>query len=174
MIQLDQGCVYNEQPIATARFCDQNKVCTLSLLLKIQAFKNSYSDWSHMDLFLRLWKIISFNLEVNSSESWRLILGAETLGWISLNYLSIRFISIHIIHIRFVWWTTWGWPWSERFPWTRKVRSTTGTMESATWPAPKDILHVKWEFNELFSCFRWILFHSPKTLDYLNNKRKKK
>ena len=97
--QLDQGCVYRERPIATARFCDQNKVCTLSLLLKIQAFKNSCSDWSHVDLFLRLWKIISFNLEVNSSESWRLILGAETLGWISLNYLSVRFISIHIILI---------------------------------------------------------------------------
>ena len=50
-------------------------------------------------------------------------------------------------------------------------------MESANWPAPKDNLlnaeHVKWEFNKLLSCFRWIHFHSPKTLDYLNNKRKR-
>ena len=116
-------------------FCDQNKVCALSRLRKIQAFWNSYSDWSHVDSFFQLGNQFLRILEI--------IWGAETLGWVSLNYLSIRFISIHIIHIRFVWWTTWGWPWSERFPWTPKVRSTTGTMESASWPAPKDILHVK-------------------------------
>ena len=55
-------------------------------------------------LFLQLWKIISFSLEVNSTGSWRSIWGAEALGWISLNYLSIRFISIYIIYIRFVDW----------------------------------------------------------------------
>ena len=50
-----------------------------------------------MDLFLRLCEIISFNMEVNSLESWRLIWEAETLGWVSFNYLSIRFIYVRII-----------------------------------------------------------------------------
>ena len=114
------------------------------------------------DLFLQLWKIISFNLEINSSESWRLIWGAMTRGWISLNYLSIRFISIHIIHIRFVWWTPWGWPWSERFPWTWHGRSGIGNMESA-WPVPKIILHkVKfsnWEFKYFLYNFRFVIWY---------------
>ena len=95
--------------------------CTLPRFWKIQAFQISHSDLQDLRiyffktlenhcLFLQLWKIISFSLEVNSIESWRSIWGAEALGWISLNYLSIRFISIYIIDIRFVWWTTWSWP----------------------------------------------------------------
>ena len=133
------------------------------------------------DLFLRLWKIISFNLEVNSSESWRLIWGAEALGWISLNYLLIRFISIHIIHIRWVR-HIWSWAWWERGPWERiprmsHARPAYGIKDSQDWSIPTwtscNVRCVIWEFNEFLSYFRWILFRSLKTLDYLNNKRKR-
>ena len=101
MIQLDQGCVYRERLIATAcflrscdrAFCDWNKTRTLSLLRQLQAFQICYSDRSHVDLFLRLWEIVFFNMVVNSSESWRSIWKAEIQGWVSFNYISIRFMS---------------------------------------------------------------------------------
>ena len=43
--------MYHERPIATARFCDQNKVCTLSRLLKIQSILNLLFRWIISSIF---------------------------------------------------------------------------------------------------------------------------
>ena len=144
--------------------------CTLSRFWKIQAFQISHSDLQDLRiyffktlenhcLFLQLWKIISFSLEINSTESWRSIWGAKALGWISLNYLSIRFISIDIIYIRFVNWYYWGWPWSEMLSRTWHGRSGIGNMESA-WPVPKIILqNANWEFKYFLYNFRFVIWY---------------
>ena len=48
--------------------------CYVHFMLNKESFWNSYLDGPvALDLFLQLWKIILFDLEIKSSQSWRLI-----------------------------------------------------------------------------------------------------
>ena len=79
----------------------KNKFCTLSLLSQIQntfdfLFRLSWRGFNSSNLF-----VFGKIRITNSSESWRLIQGAEAARRISFNYL--KFMFIHIIQIKGLW-----------------------------------------------------------------------
>ena len=126
---------------------------TLNLLFGLN--RHGFNS-SNLFVFGKIWI-------TNSSESWRLIQGAETARGISFNYLKFKgFISTYLCHpiFRFVW-AFWTGRWRGRFPWPYWTRSALGIMASPDGPTPTEnpytVKYANREFNKTSLInFRWI------------------